>query len=399
MDTLLNLASPYGPSVPVALAFARAPPCSIVARDDAVHAVGCEEPIFDALFEAVLVDGFPEVAVGCLVFVAQGRCGHTELEGRLEALEDLAPIALALGTPAVAFVDDDEVEKVGRVFPVESGTALVFGDDLVDGEVHLPSLVDLTVLDFPAGIPERCEHLVLGFVHQNVAVGQVQDLRTPVFSGTVPASAPELPADLEGNDRLAGSGGHRQETASLPFQDRIHGAVDGDLLVVAQPRATEQVRGGQEPFGRLVVQGLAGLKARPEFVGLGERVELFLLTGEVVVLDNTVAVGRVGEFEIEYLGVLFCLLEAGARGLVDGFRLDYGDRHVRGVAEQAVGTLLGASSGSAPDRDHASVCERPLLRKRVWLVVPPCFEEPREDVLPAGVGLGDHGTLINTQAL
>src|SRR5215208_2251762 len=59
---------------------------------------------------AIHVDGTPEVAVGCLSFLAQGLCGHAELEGRLEVFEDLAPVALVLGAPAVAFVDDYKVE-------------------------------------------------------------------------------------------------------------------------------------------------------------------------------------------------------------------------------------------------------------------------------------------------
>ena len=45
---------------------------------------------------------------------------------------------------------------------------------------------------------------------------------------------PELPADLERDDGLAGAGRHREQHAALPLQDGLHGAVDGDLLVVAR---------------------------------------------------------------------------------------------------------------------------------------------------------------------
>ena len=55
-----------------------------------------------------------------------------------------------------------------------------------------------------------------------------------VFAGAVPAGVPELPADLEGDDGLAGAGGHGEQDAPLALQDGLDGAVDGDLLVVAR---------------------------------------------------------------------------------------------------------------------------------------------------------------------
>ena len=63
--------------------------------------------------------------------------------GGLEVFEDLPPTAFVPGTAAMAFVDDDQVEEVGRVFAVKAGPVVVLGDRLVDGEVDFPALADL----------------------------------------------------------------------------------------------------------------------------------------------------------------------------------------------------------------------------------------------------------------
>ena len=111
----------------------------------------------------------------------------------------------------MALVHDDEVEEVAGVFLVEAGTVLVFGDGLIDREIHLAALDDLAVLDLVAGIAEGNEGLVLWVIDEDVAVGEEEDLRRLTgIVGAIPTGLPELPADLEGDDGLAGAGRHRE---------------------------------------------------------------------------------------------------------------------------------------------------------------------------------------------
>ena len=126
-----------------------------------VDPVGGQKAVVDALRQAVGVDGIAEVVVGVAVVLAQGRGRHPELVGRLEVFEDLAPVAIVAGAAPVALVHDDQVEEVRGVLPVEPGPALVLGEGLVDGEVHLAAL-DGFALDLVAGVPEGGEHLSLG---------------------------------------------------------------------------------------------------------------------------------------------------------------------------------------------------------------------------------------------
>jgi hypothetical protein len=44
-----------------------------------------------------------------------------KLHGRREALKDAAPIALVVGAATMALVDDDEIEKIRRVFAEVGG--------------------------------------------------------------------------------------------------------------------------------------------------------------------------------------------------------------------------------------------------------------------------------------
>ena len=68
-------------------------------------------------------------------------------------------------------------KKSRRELLEEPGAALVLGDGLVDGEVHLAALDDLAALDLVAGVAEGGEDPVLGLVDEDVAVGEVEDLR------------------------------------------------------------------------------------------------------------------------------------------------------------------------------------------------------------------------------
>ena len=105
------------PAVAIKLVLARPPAGGVPFGDDAMHAIGREEAVVDALPQAVLVDRIAEVEVGVAVVVAQRRRGHAELIGGLEVFEDGAPRAVVAGAAAVAFIDDDQVEEVGRDTP------------------------------------------------------------------------------------------------------------------------------------------------------------------------------------------------------------------------------------------------------------------------------------------
>ena len=77
---------------------------------------------------------------------------------------------------------------------------------------------DLAALDLVAGIAERGERLVLRVVDQDVAVGQEEDLGPAVVAARVPGGRPELPADLEGDDGLAGAGAIVSRRARWPVR-------------------------------------------------------------------------------------------------------------------------------------------------------------------------------------
>ncbi len=175
---ILGLVFVVGDRAAVAVEFvlARPPAGRIPFGDDAMHAVRREEAVVDALPQAVFVDRIAEIAVGVAVVLAQRRGRHAELVGRLEVFEDLAPGAVIARAAAMALVDDDQVEEIGRDMLEKAGAALVLGERLIDGEIHLPALDDLAAFDLVARVAEGGEDPVLGVVDENVAVGEVEDL-------------------------------------------------------------------------------------------------------------------------------------------------------------------------------------------------------------------------------
>jgi len=245
-----------GPAVAVEVARAGPPPRRVEHAHDAVDAVGGEETVGDALAQAVLVERLAEVDVGVAALLVERRRRQAELGRAVEMVQDRAPPALVAGAAPVGLVHDHEVEEVGRVGAVEAGAGRVLGQGLVGGEVHLAALVGHAALDLPAGVAEGQEGLVLGVVHQHIAVGQVQDARLLTGPRAAPARAPELPADLEGDLRLARAGSQREQHAAIALHDGPHRSVDGDLLVVARSFPRVVVRGREHTRGLVVREPL-----------------------------------------------------------------------------------------------------------------------------------------------
>ena len=124
-------------------------------------------------------------------------------------------------------------------------------------------------------------------------------------------------------------------------EDRFDDAIDGDLLVVAKLLARLVVAWREKLFGGLFVGELSPLpQPCPEFGRGWEGVDLPFDAGEEIKLDDLLAVGGVGELQVEDFGVFLGLLEPFARRLVAGLGLDHGDGEIAGVAEPVIGPLL-----------------------------------------------------------
>ena len=214
----------------VALAFGGSPLIADVGRDvDDLE--GSEETIVNAFFQAVGVDGFTEIVdirlVSCFF-----RCGgHAELDGAIEILQDLAPVAVVLGAATVALVNNDEVEESGLEEFLVVLAALLTNQLLVQGEIDLVSgnatLDVLLVVHLVDGLFKRLEILLYGLVDQDVAVSQIEYLLHH-------ACLKQTVDDLEGSIGLSRSCGHDQQQAVSALCHGIHGAVDGIALVIAR---------------------------------------------------------------------------------------------------------------------------------------------------------------------
>src|SRR5439155_6487768 len=123
----------------------------------AVNAIRREKSVINALSQAVLVDWISEIAICVAIVLAQRRCCHAELCGGTKVFENLTPITFVASTAAMTFIDDDEIEKVRRVFLVQTGAAFIFRERLINREINLAALNRIAVLDLCACIAELSE--------------------------------------------------------------------------------------------------------------------------------------------------------------------------------------------------------------------------------------------------
>ncbi len=113
---------------------------------------------------------------------------------------------------------------------------------------------------------------------------------------------------LEGGIGLAGAGGHDEKDTVLPLGNGLHGAVDGDLLVIA---------GGLAGSARVVIlcdnslfggfQALCDAITVPEFgrgweSRHGYRPLHFSLPAGAIMFQKSIAIGAEGKWHIEGLG-------------------------------------------------------------------------------------------------
>ncbi|HEY3170492.1 MAG TPA: hypothetical protein VGK08_05770 [Thermoanaerobaculia bacterium] len=101
-------------------------------------------------------------------------------------------------------------------------------------------------------------------------------------------------------------------------------------------------------------------------------------------LDDSVAVGRVGKPQVQDLRVGHRLLQSVAGQLVVSLRFDDRDWKVRLVGEKVVGLLARTAAMFPTHRNDPTVREVLLLADLV--VGPACFVEPWQDIPTASIG-------------
>ena len=206
-------------------------------------------------------------------------------------------------------------KKSGGKDSEQAEPPLVLGDGLVDREVHLAAFDDLAALDLVASIPEGGEHPVLRLDRPGCCGRRGTGCAAAGSRRVaVPAGGPELPADLEGDDGLAGAGRHREQQPPVALENGFDGAVDRDLLVVALALPDGMIGGREQPAGSgVVIEPAPCAVALPELRRRRIGAHHGFNAGEVVEFDDLVAVRRVGELQPEHLGVvLACCIPSAA---------------------------------------------------------------------------------------
>ena len=202
----------------------------------------------------------------------------------------------------------------------------------------------------------------------------------------IPPGVPQLPAKLKSDGGFSSARRHREEQATLAYQDRLDGAVHGNLLVVTFALGDGVIERGQQPLRGFRVFDVAPVTIPlPQLAGrriIGART---LPPGEVIELDDLRAVGRVGEFQAEHLRVIFRLLQPVCSGLVAHLGLDDGEGKIARVAKKKVHALRRLADEPFSDRNNAAVRDGTLLRNRMRLILPAGILQARNDKLSTSI--------------
>jgi hypothetical protein len=102
----------------VHLSFIWSPAHGVHRRHNPVNTVWGKEPVFDALLQAIGVDGIAKVFVGIPIVISQRCCGHSDLNRRPKIFEDFSPVAIFSCTPAMAFINDYQVKEIRGIFSI-----------------------------------------------------------------------------------------------------------------------------------------------------------------------------------------------------------------------------------------------------------------------------------------
>src|SRR5438132_11042571 len=97
----------------------------------------------------------------------------------------------------MAFVDDNQVEEILRVFFVQSRAIFVLRQSLIDGEIDLAALDRVAIFNLRARVAELREDFIFRIIDENVAVGEIKNFRAAMFTASIPTRVPEFPTNLK----------------------------------------------------------------------------------------------------------------------------------------------------------------------------------------------------------
>ena len=164
---------------------------------DLDHLVRGQEAVLDALPQRVGVNRRPKIMDVGNVLGFFGRGGESDLGSAREVVEDILPCRVVSGAATMALVNDDQVKKAGREFPVDLLALLRPRDGLIKPQIDLVGGVDATLFverrgefDLGAVFPldglgpraelchrraERPEIIHHCLIYKDVAVGKEED--------------------------------------------------------------------------------------------------------------------------------------------------------------------------------------------------------------------------------
>ena len=139
---LIVFALRHRPTVVVDHAGRGGPALDILVDVDADYPVGREKAVLDPLLQRIGVHRISEVIDVRDVFRLLRRRGHADLNRAREIIENFAPLRVVGGAAAMALVDHDQVEELGRERLERLVGLLAAGDRLIEREMDFVGRIE-----------------------------------------------------------------------------------------------------------------------------------------------------------------------------------------------------------------------------------------------------------------
>ena len=166
--------------------------------------------------------------------------------GALEIFENVSPAAFVIGCTAMAFVNDDQIEKIFGQMLVKNFAIKRCHHRLENTEIDAAAFWQTFFANSFRRNAAHCvffklPKIVERLVRKNIAVGKEKDSRQTVLTIDIPAGIEKFPADLECDVGFSGSCCERKQHTVLLAGDGIHHIVDSNFLIVTRLFATVPV--------------------------------------------------------------------------------------------------------------------------------------------------------------
>ena len=145
-----------------------------------------QKSVFNALQKRILVYWSPEILICIGVHIALRRCRKSKLTGARKIFKNLPPSTFILRTPAMTFVNYNEIEEIGRILTIELFTLFAAHERIVNRKENrrvrrhfIAAFVNRLGSDASKRMFIKSAEIYKSLIGENIAIRKKKNARHP----------------------------------------------------------------------------------------------------------------------------------------------------------------------------------------------------------------------------